>query len=116
MFEGSNEPRIEILNCHQSLLHGKSVKFIVDFYFLYFCLYAREVKLVFSDDENMPIFLGGHSIGTMAMEAEYTLPQHTSNMNAMPQEDHRRIAPEPYASSAIYTELNYQVFIGLIIN
>lgn len=22
MFEGSNEPRIEILNCHQSLLHG----------------------------------------------------------------------------------------------
>lgn len=54
-------------------------------------------------------FVGGHSIGTMAMEAEYTLPQHTSNMNAMPQEDHRRIAPEPYASSAIYTELNYQV-------
>lgn len=43
------------------------------------------------------------------MEAEYTLPQHTSNMSAMPQEDHRRIAPEPYASSAIYTELNYQV-------
>ncbi|KAL0881768.1 hypothetical protein ABMA27_001552 [Loxostege sticticalis] len=73
MFEGSNEPRIEILNCHQSLLHG------------------------------------GHSIGTMAMEAEYTLPQHTSNMSAMPQEDHRRIAPEPYASSAIYTELNYQL-------
>ncbi|RVE53566.1 hypothetical protein evm_001707 [Chilo suppressalis] len=72
-FEGSNEPRIEILNCHQSLLHT------------------------------------GHSIGTMAMEAEYTLPQHTSSMNAMPQEDHRRIAPEPYASSAIYTELNYQL-------
>lgn len=45
------------------------------------------------------------------MEAEYTLPQHTSNMSAMPQEDHRRIAPEPYASSAIYTELNYQVNI-----
>ncbi|XP_063827497.1 roundabout homolog 1-like isoform X1 [Ostrinia nubilalis] len=73
MFEGSSEPRIEILNCHQSLLHS------------------------------------GHSIGTMAMEAEYTLPQHTSNMSAMPQEDHRRIAPEPYASSAIYTELNYQL-------
>lgn len=25
MFEGSNEPRIEILNCHQSLLHGKEI-------------------------------------------------------------------------------------------
>lgn len=48
------------------------------------------------------------------MEAEYTLPQHTSNMSAMPQEDHRRIAPEPYASSAIYTELNYQVHIIFI--
>lgn len=23
MFEGSNEPRIEVLSCHQSLLHGK---------------------------------------------------------------------------------------------
>ncbi|XP_053605751.1 LOW QUALITY PROTEIN: protein sidekick-1-like [Plodia interpunctella] len=71
LYEGSNEPRIEILNCHQSLLHG------------------------------------GHSIGTMAMEAEYTLPQHP-HMNAMPQEEHRRIAPEPYATSAIYTELNYR--------
>ncbi|XP_060802288.1 protein sidekick-1 isoform X2 [Amyelois transitella] len=72
MFEGSNEPRIEILNCHQSLLHG------------------------------------GHSIGTMAMEAEYTLPQHIHNLNSMPQEEHRRVAPEPYATSAIYTELNYR--------
>lgn len=43
------------------------------------------------------------------MEAEYTLPQHNHSMNPMPQEDHRRIPPEPYASSAIYTELNYQV-------
>ncbi|KAI5644534.1 immunoglobulin i-set domain-containing protein [Phthorimaea operculella] len=71
MFEGSSEPRIEILNCHQSLIHG------------------------------------GHSVGTMAMEAEYSLPQHPSTMAAMPQEEQRRIAPEPYASSAIYTELNY---------
>ena len=23
VYEGSNEPRIEILNCHQSLLHGE---------------------------------------------------------------------------------------------
>lgn len=56
-------------------------------------------------------FLGGHTIGTMAMEAEYSLPQHPSSMTAVPQEDQRRIAPEPYASSAIYTELNYQVRI-----
>ncbi|CAB3235805.1 unnamed protein product [Arctia plantaginis] len=72
VFEGSNEPRIEILNCHQSLLHG------------------------------------GHSIGTMAMEAEYSLPQHTNVMNPIHEEMQRRIQPEPYASSAIYTELNYQ--------
>ncbi|KAJ8724385.1 hypothetical protein PYW08_015859 [Mythimna loreyi] len=73
IFEGSNEPRIEILNCHQSLLHG------------------------------------GHSIGTMAMEAEYSLPQHTNVMNPIPEETQlRRLQPEPYASSAIYTELNYQ--------
>ncbi|XP_026731821.1 neogenin-like isoform X3 [Trichoplusia ni] len=72
MFEGSNEPRIEILNCHQSLLHG------------------------------------GHSIGTMSMEAEYSLPQHTNVLNPIPEEGQRRLQPEPYASSAIYTELNYQ--------
>ncbi|KAL4707276.1 hypothetical protein ACJJTC_019814 [Scirpophaga incertulas] len=72
-FESSTEPRIEMLNCHQSFLHG------------------------------------GHSIGTMAIEEEYTLPQHASSMSAVPQEDHRRIATEPYASSAIYTELNYQL-------
>ncbi|XP_026313598.1 roundabout homolog 3-like [Hyposmocoma kahamanoa] len=71
-FEGSNEPRIEVLSCHQSLLHG------------------------------------GHSVGTMATEAEYSLPQHPSSMTAMPQADQKRIAPEPYASCAIYTELNYQ--------
>ncbi|XP_045767357.1 netrin receptor DCC-like isoform X1 [Maniola jurtina] len=73
LFEGSNEPRIEILNCHQSLLHS------------------------------------GHTIGTMAMEAEYSLPQHTSAVNMMSHEDNRRHPPEPYASSAIYTELNYQL-------
>lgn len=26
LYEGSNEPRIEILNCHQSLLHSKFYK------------------------------------------------------------------------------------------
>ncbi|XP_061385395.1 immunoglobulin superfamily DCC subclass member 4-like [Danaus plexippus] len=72
LYEDSTEPRIEILNCHQSLLHS------------------------------------GHTIGTMAMEAEYSLPQHTSALNMMAQEDTRRHAPEPYASSAIYTELHYQ--------
>ncbi|CAK1579452.1 unnamed protein product [Parnassius mnemosyne] len=72
MFEGSNEPRIEILNCHQSIIHG------------------------------------GHTIGTMAMEAEYSLPQHTNNITDIIHEDRRKVAPEPYASSAIYTELNYQ--------
>lgn len=55
--------------------------------------------------------LGGHSIGTMAMEAEYSLPQHTHVMNPIPEENPRRLQPEPYASSAIYTELNYQVCI-----
>lgn len=45
----------------------------------------------------------------MAMEAEYTLPQQTSIMNPVPEENPLRIQPEPYASSAIYTELNYQV-------
>lgn len=44
----------------------------------------------------------------MAMEAEYSLPQHASNLKNIVHEE-RRIAPEPYASSAIYTELNYQV-------
>ncbi|KAM3966989.1 neogenin [Aphomia sociella] len=72
ILEGTNEPRIEILNCHQSLLHS------------------------------------GHSVGAMAMEAEYTLPQHSHTMNPMPQEEYNIIPPEPYASSAIYTELNYQ--------
>lgn len=43
------------------------------------------------------------------MEAEYSLPQHPSSMTAMPQEDQKRIATEPYASCAIYTELNYPV-------
>lgn len=43
------------------------------------------------------------------MEAEYSLPQQTTVMNIIPEEDHRRIQPEAYASSAIYTELNYQV-------
>ena len=59
--------------------------------------------------------LGGHSIGTMAMEAEYSLPQHTNVMNPIPEETQlRRLQPEPYASSAIYTELNYQVCISLL--
>lgn len=44
----------------------------------------------------------------MAMEAEYSLPQHTSNLNNITHEE-RRITTEPYASSAIYTELTYQV-------
>lgn len=44
----------------------------------------------------------------MAMEAEYSLPQHTTTVNVLSQVDNR-IPPEPYASSAIYTELNYQV-------
>lgn len=57
----------------------------------------------------MCFFIGGHSIGTMAMEAEYTLPQHPSSMTAMPQEGQKRTATEPYASCAIYTELNYPV-------
>ncbi|XP_061704766.1 neogenin-like isoform X2 [Cydia pomonella] len=73
LFEGSNEPRIEILNCHQSLLHG------------------------------------GRSTGTMTMEAEYTLPQQQNNISTMPHEEQRSVPPEPYASSAIYTELNYPV-------
>lgn len=68
MFEGANEPRIEILNCNQSLLHG-------------------------------------HTIGNMDIEAEYSLPQHTNTAN---QEKVQRTQPEPYASSAIYSELNYQ--------
>ncbi|KAG7309657.1 hypothetical protein JYU34_004145 [Plutella xylostella] len=70
MFDGNNEPRIEILNCHQNLLRG------------------------------------GHSVGTMAMEAEYSLPQHSNVMNLMSADD--RAATEPYATCAIYTELNYQ--------
>lgn len=46
------------------------------------------------------------------MEAEYSLPQHTNVMNPIPEETQlRRLQPEPYASSAIYTELNYQVCI-----
>ncbi|GBP49441.1 Roundabout homolog 2 [Eumeta japonica] len=73
LFESSTEPRIEILNCHQSLLHG------------------------------------GRSVGTMAVEAEYSLPDHpVVNFNSVGFEERRRVPPEPYASSAIYTELNYQ--------
>lgn len=45
----------------------------------------------------------------MAMEAEYSLPQHTNVMNPIQEEMQKRIQTEPYASSAIYTELNYQV-------
>lgn len=52
----------------------------------------------------------------MAMEAEYSLPQHTSTVNMMSHEDNRRHPPEPYASSAIYTELNYQVFCRPLLN
>lgn len=48
------------------------------------------------------------------MEAEYSLPQHTNVMNPIPEEAQlRRLQPEPYASSAIYTELNYQVCLHL---
>ncbi|XP_045496294.1 neogenin-like isoform X2 [Colias croceus] len=69
----TNEPRVEMLNCHQSLLHGSN------------------------------------TIGTMTMEAEYSLPQHASaTSNIILQEDNRKYPPEPYASSAIYSELNYQ--------
>lgn len=54
-------------------------------------------------------------MGTMAMEAEYSLPDHTNTMNPIFEEEQRRHRqPEPYASSAIYTELNYQVFLFLL--
>ncbi|XP_012549697.1 immunoglobulin superfamily DCC subclass member 3 isoform X1 [Bombyx mori] len=72
VFEGSTEPRIEILNCHQTLLKS------------------------------------GHSVGTMATEAEYSLPQHSNTVNPKCEEEQQRLQPQPYASCAIYTELNYQ--------
>ncbi|XP_050665497.1 neogenin-like [Leptidea sinapis] len=72
LYATSNEPRVEMLNCHQSLLHGNN------------------------------------TIGTMTMEAEYSLPQHTGVISDICLEDKRKYPPEPYASSAIYSELNYQ--------
>ncbi|CAF4901089.1 unnamed protein product [Pieris macdunnoughi] len=66
----ANEPRVEMLNCHQSLLHA------------------------------------GNSIGTMTMEAEYSLPQHSATKDIIRQDDIRKFPPEAYASSAIYSELN----------
>lgn len=51
---------------------------------------------------------GDNSIGTMAMESEYSLPQSTNVINHTPH-DIQNSSAEPYASCAIYTELNYQV-------
>lgn len=43
------------------------------------------------------------------MGAEYSLPQHPTPGMLQAQEDQRRMQTEPYASSAIYSELNFRV-------
>lgn len=54
--------------------------------------------------------VGGQSTSILSVEPEYSLPQNsiqgldTSSVDRM-----RRGPPEPYASSAIYTELNFKV-------
>lgn len=50
----------------------------------------------------------------MTREAEYSLPQQPINgMLPVIEDDQRRVQTEAYASSAIYTELNYGVTLLL---
>lgn len=46
----------------------------------------------------------------MSVEPEYSLPQNSIHALDPASVDRlRRLPPEPYASSAIYTELNFKV-------
>lgn len=55
-------------------------------------------------------FLGGQSTSILSVEPEYSLPQNSiQGLDASSVDRLRRGPPEPYASSAIYTELNFKV-------
>lgn len=54
--------------------------------------------------------LGGQSTSILSVEPEYSLPQNSiQGLDASSVDRMRRGPPEPYASSAIYTELNFKV-------
>lgn len=52
---------------------------------------------------------GGQSTSIMSVEPEYSLPQNSVHALDVSSVDRlRRLPPEPYASNAIYTELNFK--------
>lgn len=54
--------------------------------------------------------LGGQSTSILSVEPEYSLPQNSIPcLDASSVDRMRRGPPEPYASNAIYTELNFKV-------
>lgn len=54
--------------------------------------------------------LGGQSTNILNVEPEYCLPQNSiQGLDASSVDRLKRGPPEPYASSAIYTELNFKV-------
>lgn len=67
------------------------------------------LKVITNATDQIGYISGGHSVGTMAMESEYSLPQNTTNVINHTPHDMQNSSSEPYASCAIYTELNYQV-------
>ncbi|KAG7309654.1 hypothetical protein JYU34_004140 [Plutella xylostella] len=73
MFSTSNNPTLDVMSCHQSLLHN------------------------------------GQSTSILSVEPEYSLPQNSiQGIDATSVDRLRRGPPEPYASSAIYTELTFK--------
>ncbi|GBP08060.1 Roundabout homolog 1 [Eumeta japonica] len=68
-----NDSGVDVINCHQSLLHG------------------------------------GHATSVLSVEPEYSLPQNSiQDLKVSSVDRLRRRPPEPYASNAIYTELNFK--------
>ncbi|XP_026759627.2 LOW QUALITY PROTEIN: netrin receptor DCC-like [Galleria mellonella] len=58
---------------------------------------------------NQSLLHGGQSTSILSVEPEYSLPQNSiQGLDASSVDRIRRGPPEPYASSAIYTELNFK--------
>lgn len=98
------DPTLEMPGCHQSLLHGM---FNVNFTLAKLFSYSQYLSQ-FCNATNC--FLAGQSTSVLSVEPEYSLPQNSiQGLDASSVDRLRRGPPEPYASSAIYTELNFKV-------
>lgn len=108
VFAAPNDPTLDVNSCHQSLLHGEQENINLTFNAtglgsaIWFCCAFNTNGTCF--------FVAGQSTSILSVEPEYSLPQNSiQGLDAASVDRLRRGPPEPYASSAIYTELNFKV-------